>query len=497
MSVHYKIILFTLVGLFQIHLPFAYGSTNDRTQKFTKNEKKVSEIFETIRRSPRLRHFLRLFPKGADLHSHLSGTVFAEDYLEWAVQDGSCIEFNENIASIVETEDNNACSEKCYKTAAEVLESEDLYQSFINSLGLRNFIPSSDWSAADQFFSFFDRNGSLKGREGKQLAKLKKEYFYHSVLYTEQMSTLSLGPIWNQVKDVQLSGDVNSLDADYEKIAQSIDLEKTLSVIQSRVDKIFEDQKKALDGQCNDSAEINLCSVKIRILDQVIRTLDPQFVFGQFFVAWHLIERDSRIVGVNLVAPEHSIAALKHYDYHMALIGYLQTKIGFRNVSLHAGEIAQGLANPLHVGYHIREAIETAKAKRIGHAVDIEHDKDPFQLMRLMKDRGIAVEINLVSNFHILGIEKEDHPVRWYFQEGVPVTLSSDDIGVSRSNITMDYMRAARDHDFSYKDLKQISYNGIKYSFLSNQEKRDLTNVLDQSFLRFEKEILHIYIDSK
>ena len=39
-----------------------------------------------------LRQFLQRMPKGADLHSHLSGAVYAESYLRWAAQDGKCVD---------------------------------------------------------------------------------------------------------------------------------------------------------------------------------------------------------------------------------------------------------------------------------------------------------------------------------------------------------------------------------------------------------------------
>src|SRR5262245_29087037 len=38
-----------------------------------------------------LRAFLRAMPKGADLHVHLSGAVFAEDLIAWAAQLELCI----------------------------------------------------------------------------------------------------------------------------------------------------------------------------------------------------------------------------------------------------------------------------------------------------------------------------------------------------------------------------------------------------------------------
>ena len=38
-----------------------------------------------------LRNFLRRMPKGADLHIHLTGAVYAEHVIEWAILDGYCV----------------------------------------------------------------------------------------------------------------------------------------------------------------------------------------------------------------------------------------------------------------------------------------------------------------------------------------------------------------------------------------------------------------------
>lgn len=34
-------------------------------------------------------------PKGGDLHNHLSGSVYAEDYLQWASDDGACVQLSD------------------------------------------------------------------------------------------------------------------------------------------------------------------------------------------------------------------------------------------------------------------------------------------------------------------------------------------------------------------------------------------------------------------
>jgi len=58
-------------------------------------EQKVARYFESVRSQPLLLHaFLQQMPKGGDLHNHLSGAVYAESFIQWAAQDGLCVDRN-------------------------------------------------------------------------------------------------------------------------------------------------------------------------------------------------------------------------------------------------------------------------------------------------------------------------------------------------------------------------------------------------------------------
>ena len=76
------------------------------------------------------------------------------------------------------------------------------------------------------------------------------------------------------------------------------------------------------------------------------------------------------------------------------------------------------------------------------------------------------VEINLSSNEGILGIKGAEHPFPLYRAAHVPVALSTDDEGVSRIDITHEYVRAALDYHLTYQDLKQLARTGMEHSFL-------------------------------
>lgn len=83
-----------------------------------------------------------------------------------------------------------------------------------------------------------------------------------------------------------------------------------------------------------------------------------------------------------------------------------------------------------------------------------------------MRQRGVLVEICLSSNDVILGVRGNDHPLPMYLEAGVPVTLATDDEGLSRIDLTHEYLRAALTYDLGYRDLKTMARNSLEYSFL-------------------------------
>jgi adenosine deaminase len=83
--------------------------------------------------------------------------------------------------------------------------------------------------------------------------------------------------------------------------------------------------------------------------------------------------------------------------------------------------------------------------------------------------RHVMIEINLTSNDGILGIKGAEHPFQTYRAAHVPVALSTDDQGVSRIDITHEYVRAALEYHLSYEDLKQLARTGMEHNFLSGE----------------------------
>jgi adenosine deaminase len=164
--------------------------------------------------------------------------------------------------------------------------------------------------------------------------------------------------------------------------------------------------------------------------------------------------------------PEDGFTAMNDYALHMRMVGFLHGLFPKIHVSLHAGEIAPGFVPYEGLCCHIRLAVEQAQAERIGHGVDIMYENNPHALLKEMAAKHVMVEINLTSNDVILGVSGKGHPFPLYRMFGVPVALSSDDEGVSRIDLTHEYVRAVQTYDLRYADLKQIVRTSLEHSFL-------------------------------
>src|SRR3954454_12441227 len=56
-------------------------------------EQRTAHYFDSIKSQPSLLYaFLHEMPKGADLHNHLTGSVYAESYIQFAVDANLCVD---------------------------------------------------------------------------------------------------------------------------------------------------------------------------------------------------------------------------------------------------------------------------------------------------------------------------------------------------------------------------------------------------------------------
>jgi adenosine deaminase len=217
---------------------------------------------------------------------------------------------------------------------------------------------------------------------------------------------------------------------------------------------------------CGAPQEAPACKITIRYLYQVLRGFPKEQVFAQTLLGFEAASADPRLVGINYVMPEDGTTSMADYALQMKFVGFLHGLYPKVHLSLHAGELAPGLVTPEGLCCHIRLAVEEAHAERIGHGVDVIYEERPYELLKEMAAKHVMVEINLTSNDVILGVKDKDHPLPIYRKYHVPVALSTDDEGVSRQDMTHEFVRAAATYSLSYADLKQMVRTGLEHSFL-------------------------------
>jgi hypothetical protein len=183
-------------------------------------------------------------------------------------------------------------------------------------------------------------------------------------------------------------------------------------------------------------------------------------------LGFELAKADRRFVGFNLVMPEDYYVPMHDFDLHMRIIEALHKFYPAAHVSLHADELAMGQVPPEGLRFHIRESIERGGAERIGHGVAVMSENDPIGLLREMARKNVLVEICLTSNDVILGVSGGRHPLPVYMKYGVPVALATDDEGVSRSDMTHEYLRAVETYGLSYAELKRMARESLEHSFI-------------------------------
>ena len=402
--------------------------------------------------------FLREMPKGADLHSHLSGAVYAESYLRWAAEDGMCV--RRSPAAILEPPCDAA--QGALPAAEALAQDGTLYNALVDGFSMRNFAPSLA-SGHDHFFATFDAFDARRERAGDMLAEVVARLARQNTWYTESMQSLGVGAAGRLGRAAGWSDDLAALRA---RLPEA-ELTTITASARARVDA--EELRMRSLLRCGQPDEDPGCRVTVRYVVQVIRTLPREEVFAQIAAAVRVIQADRRVVALNLVAPEDDPVARRDYTDHMRAVAHLTERGTLVPVTLHAGELTPTLVPPEDANFHIRAAVEVAGARRIGHGTSLAWEQDAPGLLREMARRGVAVEVCPTSAEVILGVRGSEHPFALYRAAGVPMTLATDDEGVSRSDLSREYLRALDAWNLSWADLKFLARNGLTHAFLAGE----------------------------
>ena len=161
------------------------------------------------------------------------------------------------------------------------------------------------------------------------------------------------------------------------------------------------------------------------------------------------------VVGFDLAGAEKDFPAKDHVA---AFQKVLNENV---NITIHAGE-AFGAPS-------IHQALHYCRARRIGHGTHLLEDPD---LMNWVNDHRIPVEICLASNLQTKAIpDFQSHPILRFMEEGLRVTLNTDNRLVSGTSVTNEFRLAVENYDLNLDEVLGLVMNGFKSAFLPLKEK--------------------------
>ena len=422
-------------------------------------EEKTAAYLESVRQQPSLLlAFLQKMPKGGDLHVHLEGAIYAESMIDWASENALCVD--RSTSKLIRASCDSCETYRPKPSIRCAYQDHVLYNQLIDAWSMRNWHREEE-SGHDHFFGTFDKFEPAFDRHfGDAIAEVASRASEDRLQYVELMHTAD-------GMEAAKVGAKTDWDDDFGALREKVlsgGLSDVVALTRARLDQDEARKKEVL--HCGTAKAAPGCKVAIRYLYQVLRGLPREQVFAQIVLGFELAKADPRFVGFNLVMPEDWYVPMHDFDLHMRMIEALRKFYPPTRVSLHAGELAMGLVPPEELRFHIRESVERAGAERIGHGTSVMSEDDAVGLLAELAQRNVLVEICLTSNDVILGVSGNRHPLPMYLKYGVPVALATDDQGVSRSDITHEYLRAVEGYGLSYKQLKEMARESLTHSFL-------------------------------
>ena len=480
-----------LVSLFQVILLIT-GCGSSGSIVSSQDNHAVQEYFGLInivkKELPDLVEALTKFPKGADLHNHLSGTVMPEDFIALGSAEGDC--FGPDLLvptmyTIVPATAPGVCGSG-YKPLAQ--SSAEEQQQLLRSFSMYRFNEkgvTSIQTGHDQFFATFVRFGSISGSPGNMgpmLAKLLQQENAENVSHVETMISFqssAVNRLANQLRLKYPDAAAFEQSVNYPEMYSyllSAGLSDAVTAAQKDIGTYINAVRTIL--RCDTMAKDPACEVSLVFQATANRnaalsdgSADLPKIFTQIALSCLLDDTENKVVGVNLLSGEDASVSMKNFTTQMKFFGFFKSRFPGVKIALHAGEITPyfvGNGSPA-LKEHLTGSIQ-AGARRLGHAVSFAYltDNEKNEVIDMMRRNRTTVEINLTSNAQILGVTGDNHPFQHYFRKyGIPVVLSTDDEGVSYSSFTDAWIYATRQYQLTYSEAVLLARSSLQYSFLS------------------------------
>ena len=133
----------------------------------------------------------------------------------------------------------------------------------------------------------------------------------------------------------------------------------------------------------------------------------------------------------------------------------------------------------------IWNTILNLKTDRIGHGLKT---KDSLDLIKHFRATQTPLEICPTSNIKTGLISSfQEHPIRNFFNNGLFVTINTDDPGFFQNSLSSEFKQLHEVFNFSHEDLSTIVLNAAQSCFLEELSKKELIENLK---IRLDKYVL-------
>ena len=177
--------------------------------------------------------------------------------------------------------------------------------------------------------------------------------------------------------------------------------------------------------------------------------------------------KDRNVIGIGIGGDEQKAPP----ELFRGVYGYAADN-GLR-LTAHAGETAppESIWGALNL-----------RAERIGHGLSAVRDPD---LVEEIAYRQIPVEICLTSNLRT-GVCQAiaEHPAKSYFEQGLMITLNTDDPALFGTTLSREYQLAQEAFGFTDEHLRELARNSFEASFLPPEKKVELLGLFDAAAAR-------------
>jgi adenosine deaminase/aminodeoxyfutalosine deaminase len=191
-----------------------------------------------------------------------------------------------------------------------------------------------------------------------------------------------------------------------------------------------------------------------------VRQFGPEAAAQVFELAARL--RNRNVVGVGIGGDESKGPAEWFRDL------YKKAADNGLRLTAHAGETTgpESVWGALNIG-----------AERIGHGLAAARDPE---LLEVMAEKQVPVEICISSNLRTGACpELPQHPVRKFFDQGLMITLNTDDPAMFQTSLNREYEIAQQEFNFSEEHLRELARNSMEASFLPVEKKLRFLQQID------------------